>query len=95
MQTTKKKKITWTIWGAILGILLGTATSSAIAHLVKPQWLKNLLVEGVAIGFPEISTSLGFFSLHFGFSLRFTLLSGLFMIIIGGVMLLVSFREDS
>lgn len=92
---SKKARIMGAIWGAILGILLGTAVSSALAPLIKKGVLKTLLVEGVTVGIPRIETTLGFFSFSLGFTLHFTLLSGFFMLLVGGLMLLLSFKKDN
>lgn len=77
-----------------MGILLGTACSSALARVVQAPWLKVLLVDGVHIGIPDLKTSLGFFSLTIGFSLRFTLLSGFFMLLFAALLLFLRFPED-
>lgn len=81
-------------WGAVLGIFLGTACSSALARVVQAPWLKALLVDGAQIGIPDINASLGFFSLTFGFSFRFTLLSGFFMLLFAALLLFLHFPED-
>ncbi len=91
----RNPRLAGAIWGAILGILLGTAVSSALAPVVPEGLLKTLLVGGVKVGIPQIGTSLGFFDLTFGFSLRFTLLSGFFMLLVGGLMLVLPFKKDS
>lgn len=82
------------LWGAILGTVLGTASSSAIEPIVKVPWLKGLLVKGIDVGVPRFTTSLGFFELTLGFSFRFTLLSGLFMLGVAALMFFLPFRED-
>ena len=56
--------------------------------------MKTLLVNGVAIGIPKIESSLGFFGFTFGFTLRFTLLSGFFMLLVGGLMLVLPFKKE-
>lgn len=82
------------LWGALMGVVLGTACSSAIEPIVKTPWLNALLVKGVEVGVPEFSTSLGFFNLTFGFSFRFTLLSGVFMLGVAALMLFLPFKEN-
>lgn len=82
------------MWGALMGVILGTACSSAIEPIVKVPWLKGLLVKGIEVGIPEFTTSLGFFNLTFGFSFRFTLLSGVFMLGVAALMLFLPFREE-
>lgn len=82
------------LWGALMGVILGTACSSAIEPIVKVPWLKGLLVKGIEVGIPEFTTSLGFFNLTFGFSFRFTLLSGVFMLGVAALMLFLPFREE-
>jgi len=77
-----------------MGVILGTACSSAIEPIVKVPWLKGLLVKGIEVGIPEFTTSLGFFNLTFGFSFRFTLLSGVFMLGVAALMLFLPFREE-
>lgn len=94
-RNPKKARVTGAIWGAILGILLGTAMSSALAPLVKKEVLRALLVEGVSVGIPKVESALGFFNFSLGFTLRFTLLSGFFMLLVGGLMLLLPFKKDN
>ncbi len=94
-RSSKKARVMGVIWGAILGILLGTAVSSALTPLLKKGVLKTLLVEGMSVGIPRIETTLGFFSFSLGFTLRFTLLSGFFMLLLGGLMLLLPFKKDT
>ncbi|MEA3312124.1 MAG: hypothetical protein U9Q76_07900 [candidate division WOR-3 bacterium] len=89
-----RKRLWGALWGALLGVILGTACSSAIEPIVNAPWLKGLLVKGIEVGLPEFTTSLGFFNLTFGFSFRFTLLSGLFMLGVAALMLFLPFRED-
>lgn len=88
------KRIVGALWGALLGVLMGTALSSALARVAKTEWQKALVVDGFDLGIPEFSASLGFFSIKLGFSLRFTLLSGLFMLAAVLLLLFLPFRED-
>lgn len=87
-------RIVSALWGGALGALLGTACSSALAPILKAPWLKGLLVEGINVGIPEFSTSLGFFEITLGFSFRFTLLSGIFMLAVAAIMLFLRLREE-
>ncbi|TKJ36555.1 hypothetical protein CEE36_11465 [candidate division TA06 bacterium B3_TA06] len=88
-----KSRLWGALWGALLGILLGTACSSAIEPIIKAPWLKGLLVNGIDVGVPRFTTSLGFFEITLGFSFRFTLLSGVFMLGVAALMLFLPFRE--
>lgn len=89
-----KKRWRSALWGAVLGVLLGTACSSALAPVVRNEILRGLLVEGFEFGIPDFNSSLGFFKLSFGFSFRFTLVSGLFMVGLVLFMLFYHFHED-
>jgi hypothetical protein len=94
MPKQMKTRIASALWGGALGALLGTACSSALAPILEAPWLRGLLVEGINVGIPEFSTSLGFFDLTLGFSFRFTLLSGILMLAVAVLMLFLRFRED-
>ncbi|MBN2379347.1 hypothetical protein JXM67_06040 [candidate division WOR-3 bacterium] len=88
------RRIWSSVWGSFLGILVGTAASSALRPVIKAEWLKELLVDGVKFGIDQFSTSLGFFEFSFGFNLRFTFLSAIFMTATALLLLFLPFKEN-
>jgi len=98
--TDNNKKRIWTsriisaLWGGLLGAITGTAISSALARVIKSDWLRILFVNGLDIKVPYVSSSLGYFNLSFGFGIRLTLLSALLGVTSILLLLLVRFKNE-